>query len=172
MNRKEENQLYLKASSCFDTLKLAIETFEDFLRVESPASSPSYYRARNFLRDAEKFHQEVLIEAKRLLGPMPVYATADFEKWRLEFLSQHHILAANREREAIKKELLADGHLSQWMSQGDIERFIDKNFEAQKTGKRKLANIKVRVILDKLTELLAEAQQLRKKAREKFQAGS
>lgn len=171
MNKKEENQLYLKAASCFDTLSLSIETFEGFLREASPASSPSYYKARNYLRDAEKFHQEVFKEAKRLLGPMPVYASADFEKWRQDFLGQHHILAAGQEREAIKEELLADGHLSQWMSGADIERLLDKNFEAQKTGKRRLANVKVRIILDKLTELLAEAQQLRKKSMEKFQAG-
>ncbi len=171
MNKKEENQLYLKAAGCFDTLKLTIETFEDFLREASPTSSPSYYKARNYLRDAEKFHQEVFKEAKRLLGPMPLYATADFEKWRQEFLSQHRILAASQEREAIKEELLADGRLSQWMSEADIERLLSKNFEAQKTGKRRLANIKVRIILDKLTELLAEAQQIRKKAMEKFQAG-
>jgi len=171
MNKKEENQLYLKAAGCFDTLRLAIETFEGFLREASPASSPSYYKARNYLRDAERFHQEVFKEAKRLLGPMPVYASADFGKWRQDFLSQHRILATSQEREAIEKELLADGHISQWMNQGDIERLLDKNFEAQKAGKRRLANIKVRIILDRLTELLAEAGQLRKKAMEKFQAG-
>jgi hypothetical protein len=172
MNKREENQLYLKTATCFDTLRLAIETFEGFLREASPASSPSYYKARNYLRDAEKFHQEVFKEAKRLLGPMPVYASADFEKWRQDFLSQHQILAASQEREAVKEELLADGRLSQWMSGADIERLLSKNFEAQKTGKRKLANIKVRIILDKLTELLAEAQELSKKAMEKFQAGA
>lgn len=170
MNKREENLLYLKTATCFDTLRLAIETFEDFLREASPASSPSYYKARNYLRDAEKFHQEVFKEAKRLVGPMPVYASADFEKWRQDFLSQHQILAASQEREAVKEELLADGRLSQWMSEADIDRLLGKNFEAQKTGKRRLANIKVRIILDRLTELLAEAQQLRKKAMEKFQA--
>ncbi len=171
MNKREENQLYLKAASCFDTLKLALETFEAFLREASPASSPGYYKARNYLRDAEKFQQEVFKEAKRLLGPMPVYATADFEKWRQDFLSSHRILAEGQEREAIKEELLADGHLSRWMSGADIERLLDKNYEAQKTGKRRLANIKVRIILDKLTEVLAEARELRQKAQEKFQAG-
>jgi len=168
MNRKEENQLFIKIETCFDTLKLAVETFEDYLKEESEAASPSYYKARNYLRDAEKFHEEVFKEAKRLLGPTPIYASAEFEKWRQEFLSQHHILAEGQEREAIKKELLADSRLAAWLSEADIERLLSRNFESQKSGKRKLANIKMRIVLDKLNERLAEARELRKRAMEKF----
>lgn len=168
MNRKEENLLYIKIESCFDTLKLAIDTFEEYLREDSPATSPNYYKARNYLRDAEKFHQEALKEAKRLLGPTPIYASAEFEKWRQEFLSQHHILAESQEREAIKQELLADPRLAVWLSEADIEHLLNKNFEAQNSGKRKLANIKIRIVLDKLNERLAEAQELRKRAMGKF----
>ncbi len=63
MNRKEENLLYLKIGSCFDTLQLAREAFEQYLQPGTPAASPNYYKARNYLRDAEKFHQETFAEA-------------------------------------------------------------------------------------------------------------
>lgn len=171
MNRKEENLLYLKIESCFNALRLAKEAFEDFLQAASPASSPVYYKARNYLRDAEKFHQEAFKEAKRLLGPTPVYASAEFEKWRQEFLSQHRILAASQEEEAIREELLANGQLTQWLTKHDVERLLAKNYEPQKKGKRKLAHIKVRMVLDKLNEVLAETRKLRKEAMEKFQSG-
>lgn len=171
MNKKAENQLYFKASDSFNSLKLAVKTFEDFMKEGVAAASPGYYKARNYLRDAEKFYQETFKEAKRLLGPIPLYTSSDFEKRREEFLSQHNILAASQGLNAMKEELTGNGYLNQWMSKEDIERLLLKNFDAQKSGKRKLANIKVRILLDKLNELLSEAQQLRKKAMEKLQTG-
>jgi len=169
MNKKIENLLYFRVSDCFDSLKLAVQTFEDYLKEEVSAASPEYYKARNYLRDGEKFFQEAFKEAKRLLGPLPPYSSADTEKWRLEFLSQHKILAASQELADMKEEVLSDEYLKQWMSQEDIERLLLKNYDAQKTGKRRLANIKGRILLDKLNELLAESQQLKKRAMDKFQ---
>lgn len=171
MNKKIENLLYFRVSDCFDSLKLAVQTFEDYLKEGVPAPSPDYYKARNYLRDGEKFYQESFKEAKRLLGPLPPYSSADIEKWRVEFLSQHKILAKSQEYSDMKEEVLADEYLKQWMSKEDIERLLVKNFESQKSGKRKLANIKVRILLDKLAELFAEAEKLKKRAMDKFQAG-
>jgi hypothetical protein len=171
MNKKTENVLYVKASSCFDSLKLAIQTFEEFLKEEVPATDPKYYKARNYLRYAEQFYQETFKEAKRLLGPMPLYASADFEKWRQDFLSQHNVLVASQNIEDIKKELTSNEPTSQWLSKEDVERLLLKNYDAQKTGKRKLTNIKVRIILDKLFELPSQAQDPKKKSMEEFQAG-
>ena len=134
------------------------------------AACPDYYRARNYLREGEKFYQETFKEAKRLLGPLPPYSSAEFEKWRGDYLSQHKILAAGQELEAMKEELLNDDYLNQWMSKEDIGRLLLRNFDAQTTGKRRLPNIKVRLLLDRLNELIAQARQLQKKAMEKFQA--
>jgi hypothetical protein len=170
MNKKIENLLYFRASDCFDSLQLAVETFEDYLKERLGAASPDYYKARNYLRDGEKFYQETFKEAKRLLGPLPPYSAAETEKWRTEYLSQHKILAVSQELSAMKDELLSDDYLNQWMSKEDIERLLLRNFDAQKMGKRKLPNIKVRILLDKLNELIAQARQLQKKAMEKFQA--
>ncbi len=171
INKKIENQLYFKASRCFDSLKLAVETFGQYLQPEVPANSPSYYKGRNYLREAETSFQETLNEAKRLLGPLPAYAAADFEKWRSEFLNRHKIVAESVELSALRDELLQDEHLTRWLSCEDVERLLLKNFEPQMKGKRKLANIKIRIVLDGLIAFLYRARQLQAKSMEKTKAG-
>lgn len=172
MNRistKTENLLYFKVSACFDSLDLALRAFEEFLKEQTAAALQVYYRARNHLRDAQRFYDEALYEAKRLLGPLPTYPAPEFEKWRTEFLSQHHIIVESHDFEAMRDELLKDGQLIQWMGQENIERLLAKDFEAQKTGKRKLANIKVRIVFDRLKEVLWTDEQLKQEAMEKLQ---
>lgn len=172
MNKKVENVLYLKAADCFGSLRLAVQAFETFLARPGTAPDPDYYKARNYLRDGQKCYEEAFKEAKRLLGPLPPYATSEFEKWRVEFLSEHNILVSSSERNELREELLSNGYLKQWLSAEDVDRLLAKTYEAQKSGKRKLSNIKARIILDKLTELLQQAQELKKKAMEKIQPGS
>lgn len=171
MNKKIENQLYFKAGIAFDHLKLAIQTFETYLNTVGQEATPDYYKARNFLRDGEKFYEETLKEAKRLLGPLPLYSSADFEKWRTDFLSRHRIKVDVQEFDPLKEELARNGQLGQWIAPEDIERLLAKDYEAQKSGKRKLVNIKVRIILDRLQELLGQAGDLKKKTMLKLQSG-
>ncbi|MBN2408790.1 MAG: hypothetical protein JXE07_03555 [Candidatus Aminicenantes bacterium] len=172
MDKKTENQLYFKAGIAFDHLRLAVQTFEKYVQSSGPDTTPDYYKARNFLRDGEKFFQEALKEAKRLLGPLPPYASAEFEKWRTEFLSRHRIQVDTSELDALKEELSRDGQLDQWIAPEDTERLLAKNYDTQKSGKRKLSNIKVRIILDRLQEYLDQAQDLKKKAMTKLQSGA
>lgn len=172
MDKKEENLLYIKISSCFDDLKLTIQAFEDFLQESCPPQDPLYYKARSYLRLAEKLNEETVQEAKRLLGPLPAYATTEFDIWRTDFVTQHKILAESQDFNGLKNELYQDEFLKQWMSCDDIGRLLAKDFELQKKGKRKLCNIKVRIVLDRLAELLDEARQLKKRAQENFQAGT
>ncbi len=172
MNKKVENQLYFKAGIAFDHLKRAVQTFETYLNSSGQEASPDYYKARNFLRDGEKFYEETLKEAKRLLGPLPPYSSADFEKWRSDFLNQHHIQVTSQELDALKEELARNEQIGQWIALEDIERLLAKDYEAQKSGKRRLANIKVRIILDRLQELLAQAGDLKKQAMANHQSGA
>jgi hypothetical protein len=169
---KVENQLYFKANLAFDSYRLAIQTFESFLGTAGSASTPDYYKARNYLRDAEKFYNETFAEAKRLLGPLPQYASPDFDKWRSGFLHQHKILAENQEFEILKYELSQSGQLLRWIESPDLDRLLLKNFETQRVGKRKMANIKIRILLDRLQELMTQANGLKKKAMEKLQSGT
>jgi hypothetical protein len=170
INNKIENVLYIKASGCFNSLRLAILSFEEFLKEPVATAAPIYYRARNYLRDAKKFHNEVLEEARRLMGPLPKYSAVDFEKWRADFLAQHHIVVESRDYDSLREELLANGQLVQWMGRENIERLLAKDFEPQQRDKRKLENIKVRIILDQLREDLAAAEELNKTAMERLRA--
>jgi hypothetical protein len=169
---KFENQLYFKAGQAFDTYKQAVKAFELFLAGAGQAASPEYYKARNYLRDAEKFYAEAFSEARKLLGPLPPYSSAEFEKWRSDFIIQHNILVKSEEFAALKEELLQNGQLVRWIDSPDLERLLAKHYDAQKTGKRKMANIKVRIILDRLQELAVQAGALKKRAQDKLQSGA
>lgn len=171
MSKVTENLLYLKAGSCFDLISLAQGAFAEFLQEPGPDALPKYYRARNYLRDAESAYNEAFKEAKRLVGPLPPYSSPEFEKWRSDFVTQYSILAAGQDLDTLREDLLKDGLISQYISPGDVDRLLAKNFETQRTGKRKLANLKVRILFDKLGELMSATQGLAREAREKFQAG-
>jgi enamine deaminase RidA (YjgF/YER057c/UK114 family) len=171
VNSKLENQLYFKANLAFEACKQAVKMFEAYLATAGTGAMPDYYKARTFLRDAEKFYQETLGEAKKLLGPLPPYASAEFEKWRFDFLSQHKILVESEEFAALKEELAQNGHIVRWIDSADLDRLLAKDYESQKIGKRKMANIKVRILLDRLQELMIRANELKKRAMEKLQKG-
>jgi len=173
VNAKIDNLLYFKANLAFESFKLAITTFESFLSdTTGPAATPIYYKARNYLRDGDRFLEEALAEAKKLLGPLPPYATSEFEKWRTDFLSQHKVLVESQEFVALKEELAMNGQLMRWIESPDLERLLAKDYESQRSGKRKIANIKVRILLDRLQELSRQASDLKKKAMEKLQGKS
>ena len=165
-------KLRTSVDTTFDSYKLALKAFEAYLAGSGAGATPEYYKARNYLRDAEKFHGETFAEAKKLLGPLPPYSSAEFEKWRADFLSQHKILVESLEFSALKAELFQNGQLVRWIDSPDLERLLAKDYEAQKTGKRKMANIKVRIMLDRLQELASQAGSLKKKTQEKLQSGT
>jgi hypothetical protein len=172
IENKVEDQLHFKAGLAFDSVTLAIRTFESFLGSDGPPSSAEYYKARNYLRDAEKFTQATFEEARKLLGPLPPYASPDFEKWRSDFLARHKILVESQEFDALKEELARNGQLLRWIEAPELERLLSKHYEAQKTGQRKMAGIKVRILLDRLHELLTRAGELKKRAQVKLQSGA
>ena len=164
MQKGTENLIYQKASKCWEYVNKAIEMLDNLLREEGAINSPDYYKARNVLRDAESFLKEAVDNAKKLLGPTPPYASEDYQKWRDELLEEFHILAMSREYEDLRSELLADAFLCEWMDEESIEGYLKKHFQQQQSGKRKLSNIKVRIILDRLEELIGHAQELNKQA--------
>jgi hypothetical protein len=55
------------------------------------------------------------------------------------------------------------------MGPEEIEAYVGAHYEAQRSGKRKLANIKIRMALDKLAALVAEGQEFQQKAQRKQQ---
>jgi hypothetical protein len=164
-----EREIYIRASRSFAVLSEAIQTFRGFLDAVVAANAPEYYRARNLLKEGKAFYDQTLQDAKKLLGPIPIYAAKDFETWRAEALIANKIVVQGETADELRIELLNDDFLKSIISPEDIEAYLQAHFETQQKGKRKLANIKIRMALDRLAGLVAEGQELQKTAQRKHQ---
>jgi hypothetical protein len=164
-----EREIYIRASRSYAVLSEAIQTFKGYLESHVAASAPEYYRARNLLKEGKAFFDQTVQDAKKLLGPIPVYATKDFETWRAQTLLDNKIVVRGQTPEELHLELINDDLLKTMMAPEDIEAYLRANFEAQRSGKRKLANIKIRMALDRLAALVGEGQELQKTAQRKQQ---
>jgi len=164
MKTKDTEQLvYPKALKCFRSLKEAIEAFENILKKDSQQSQTDFYRAKRFLREGEDFFRESIKNARRLLGPIPEYVTPDYKNWRESLLDEYSMLAKTEEEQDLVEELLQDEFLNKLMDKEETRKFLRLNYASQQEGKRKLSHIKIRIIFDKLDELLAEAKNLQKR---------
>jgi len=164
-----EREIYIRASRSYAVLTEAIQVFQDYLRPGTTSSDPEYYRARNFLKEGKAFYDQTLQDAKKLLGPIPIYAAKDFEGWRSKVLVDNKIVVHGQTFEELLAELTADDFIKTIMRPEEVEDYLKANFETQKSGKRKLANIKIRMALDRLAGLVAEGQELQKTAQRKQQ---
>jgi hypothetical protein len=164
MQQGTENLIYQKASKCWECVNRSVEMFNSLLKDKTDFDTANYYKARNLLRDADGFLKDAMKNAKKLLGPTPAYTTEDYQKWRDELLEEFHILAMSQEYEELKTELFEDDFLRDWMDEKNIESLLKKHFQTQQSGKRKLSNIKVRIILDRLEELINQAKDMNKRA--------
>lgn len=169
MDPNTEKLIFPKASKCISSLQKAVGLLQQFLDETHAATSPEYYSARKFHKEARAFYEEALKNAKRLLGPMPEYVTDEYLRWRENLLENYHVLAKSQELKILHDELSEDEYLNQFMSQEEIKHYLDLVFPSQKEGKRKVENIKVRIVFEKLLELLRQVEELRKKAQEKHQ---
>ncbi|MGD9346596.1 MAG: hypothetical protein PVH84_12075 [Candidatus Aminicenantes bacterium] len=170
MDKFAEVQIFPKVSKSYEDVMTATKILEDLLSESTPFNSADYYRARNFVKSSVELFQEALQNAKKVLGPLPDYASEEFLKWRTEMLETHHVLAQSQGFEELKSELINDEILKKWLSEEEIEDYLKKHYRTQQEGKRKLVNIKVRIVLDKLQELIARAKNLQKEAFDKHQS--
>jgi hypothetical protein len=164
-----EREIYIRASRSFAVLSEAIQTFQGYLESHVVANAPEYYRARNLLKEGKAFYEQSLQDAKKLLGPIPIYAAPDFEKWRSQVLVENKIVVQGQTLDELKLELSADDLIKTIMKPEEVEAYLQANFETQRSGKRKLANIKIRMAIDKLAALVADGQELQKTAQRKQQ---
>jgi hypothetical protein len=164
-----EREIYIRASRSFAVLTEAIQIFRKYIQDVSSANDPEYYRARNFLKEGKAFYDQTLQDAKKLLGPIPIYAAKDFEGWRSQILVENKIVVKGETLDELRVELTVDDFVKTMMSAEEIETYLKAFYDKQKSGKRKLANIKIRMILDKLALLVAEGQELHKTAQRKQQ---
>jgi hypothetical protein len=169
MTTPTEREIYIKASRSQDLLSKSIQAFQDYLQDNVAASDPIYYRARHFLKEGKASFEETLKEAKKLLGQIPVYAAKEFEQWKAFFLEENRIVIHGESPDEIKAAVMNDEFIRTMMSEAEIEAYVRDHFETQRSGKRKLANIKVRMMLDKLLSLAGQGQELQKAAQKKQQ---
>jgi hypothetical protein len=169
MQVQVEREIFIRASRSFALLSEAIQLFKGYLEPATASQDPEYYRARNFLKEGKAFYDQTVQDAKKLLGPIPIYAAKDFEAWRAQALLQNKIVVKGQTADELRAELAGDEFLRMMMRPEEILASFDSHFEAQKSGKRKLANIKIRMALDKLAELVAEGQELQNTAQRKQQ---
>ncbi len=164
-----ERDIYIRATRCHELLSDSIRMFNSYLDEKSESTDAEYYKARNFLKEGKGFFEQTLRDAKKLLGPIPIYASPDFEEWRSQVLVENKIVIQGQTLDDVKTELTSDVFIGTIMSPQDVEDYVRRHFETQQSGKRKLANIKIRMTLDRLAGLLEEAQELHKTAQRKQQ---
>ncbi|UCE40847.1 MAG: hypothetical protein JSV17_15600 [Candidatus Aminicenantes bacterium] len=170
MQQSTENLIYQKASKCWECVNKSVQLFSELLKAERDFNAADYYKARNLLQDADRCFKETLENSKKLLGPIPPYCSDDYQKWRDELLEEFQILAMSHEYEDLKSELIKDEFLRRLMDEESIELLLKKHFQTQQSGKRKLSNIKVRIILDRLEDLINHAKDMNKSAVQKQQS--
>lgn len=168
IQKKEEVLVYLKASDCYECLNHSIECLQKIKIEESESNEDDLYRAQKFLNQGESCFKETLKNCKRLLGPIPDYASDQFNEWRDEILKEEEILAHGEDIKSLTEELEHDELLRTWMTQEEIDSFLNTHFESQQTGNRKLVNIKARLIIHKLDRLLQAAKKMQKEVIERL----
>ena len=157
-----EPHIFQKAFKCIECSEKAVRLFSDLLENEKPPHSPEYYRARNMLKEADKCYQETIAEAKRFMGPLPAYTSEEYLERRQLVLIEFNILAKSKEYDDLRAELIEDKQVNKWMSVEELDMLLPEYYREQQKGKRKLANIKVRILIDKLKEFITEAHKLQK----------
>jgi hypothetical protein len=161
----------VKLKSAYEALSQAVSLFKIYLKETTAPSASEYYRAKSLLREGKLFFEEVLKEARKLLGPLPPYATPDYVKWREETSRELKLaLKDNVDYDEIKKVLQQDPTLPRLFSAEELDQYLQKYYEAQKKGNRKLENLKCRLAIAKLDDLIHEAEELYKQAQKKLQA--
>jgi hypothetical protein len=169
MKVQVEKEIFLRAAKSHDLLTESIRMFKEYLEDKTPAADPLYYRCRNYLKEGKGFFEQTLRDAKKLLGPIPIYASPEFESWRNTVLTENKIIVHGTSIEGLTAELLDNALVKEMLSSAEVEAYIKAHFASQQEGARKLANIKIRMLLDKLSGLIEEAQELQRIAQRKQQ---
>ena len=163
--------LFLNAAKSHNLLQKAITTFDEYLRKPLPPKSPEYYQARHFLREGVRLFDETLKKAKMHLGPASPYSPKEVEEQRAKFLVENKIIVQGLALSLLQEELARDEFLNTIYRSEEIAAYLKSHFISQSSGKRKLVNIKMRMILDRLKALSAKGQELQAAAQKYFQSG-
>ncbi len=148
---------------CFDLAREALSLMRGCATRGSGISTGDFYKARAKLREARAHFQEALTAIQKLLGPLPAYASPEFKTMRQETAAEHRLTVKGMTLEELKEEVGADPLVQTVMTHAEVTEGLARHFVIQRTGKRKLEHIKVRLLLDKLKTYLTEADGLEQK---------
>ena len=161
----------VKVKSAYEALSQSVNLFRTYLKDETPASASEYYRAKSLLKEGRLFFEEVLKEAKKLLGPLPPYSTPEYAKWREETARDLKLALGDKvDYEEVKKLIFSDSCLPRLFTPDELENYLKRFYEDQQKGNRKLENLKCRMAIARLDDLIQEAEELLKQAQKKLQS--
>jgi hypothetical protein len=169
MNQRREHEIYAHAAQSFDKLRAALEAITEFMKPETPPHLPVYYKGRNLMKEGKASLDDAIKDAKKLLGPAPAYSSQEFQKFRDATLAENKIVLQGRNPEDLTAELSGDAFVKNFVTDQEISEYVLKSYSAQQSGKRKIENMKIRLILDTLLALHGRVQELQKKAQRKQQ---
>jgi hypothetical protein len=165
-----QGDIFLHTAKCYDLLQTSILYFEDYTQKKLPPKAPEYYKARNLLKEGQELYEDILKRVKMLLGPLPPYSSPDIEAQRTQILAENKIIVMGQSLQEIQEELVKDSVLRAMMTEDEIRLYLKDHYLSQARGKRKLANIKMRMILDKLKALIAKGLELKPLAQKYYQS--
>lgn len=154
MDNYLHNPLYRKVNESFTLLKKSIQNFNKSLQERNFFELQRvYYFARGCRKAGEEYYQKALSEARTLT------------KLRKNLLEKSRIIVKSLSFQDVGIEIIEDEAIGNWMTKEEIIFFLRKYFEEQRKGKRKLCNIKLRLILGKLEDLLSKTRKLEEDAK-------
>jgi len=160
--------ILVKAKKSSEKLSESVRLFKEFLGAEGAPDLPKYYLARNRLQDGRALLDEALNDAKKLLGPQPEYASDKLSETRAKILRDSRVIVESRTTDGLEAELLADEYINSFMDSDKVVSYIREAGSYETAGKRKLQNIKVRMLIDQLVALKADARVWLQRAGEKI----
>lgn len=161
--------ILIKARKSKEKIVESIQLFQAFMSSEESGDLSKYYLARNRLKDGQALLEETLGEAKKFLGPQPGYSSEENIERRMKVLRDSRVIIESRTMDACEAELLADEYLKGFMNPDEVVGYIREVGDYQTPGKRKIQNIKVRMVIDQLIARASEARVLQQRASEKIQ---
>jgi len=164
MSRKTDKE-GVGLKRCFELAHEALELMRACNVRSVKASSREYGQARAKFDEAQDHFEEALAFVKSLLGPQRVPEPPDeVERKRREAAAQA-LVASGRTLEELNLELSGDPLVQAVMTRPEIEEALARTYPSQSIGNRKMANIKARILLDKLQAKLVEAADLEKEVK-------
>jgi hypothetical protein len=161
--------IFVKAKKSLDKMNESLRLFKEFVEEGKTEDLKKYYLARTFLKEGRKLCEDMIHDAKKFLGPLPAYLSREFVEARIQLLKTAKVVVASQDYEGLVSELLEDEFMKVLMTPEEIKNFLKENYQQQQLGKRKLPNIKARMVIDKLKRVELQVLAGQKRASEEAQ---